>query len=170
MRRLDNGAPLRAAMAEAGLSVRALAAATKEIDPSGTGVSPAMVGRIRAEGTSGRDVMSDESAALIAAALRKPVHLLFGHDVPPMPTVSTVSAKQRARDTARTGGIELMLSAAELSQVIKKHTDWIYDQVKEHPAGSATPCPVHYAGKSFRFFLSEYIPWMDEVGRLAAAA
>lgn len=172
MRRLDNGAPLRAAMTEAGLSVRALAAATKTIDPAGKGVSNALVGHISGEGASARDTIEDANALLIAETLRKPLDSLFTDDASFAVEVSTISARSEIRAAAKEAGIECMVDARTLSAVIGKSLGWVYEQPALHPKGSATPFPVHYAGKSPRYYVTEIVAWMDavHVAELAAAA
>lgn len=82
MHRLDDGQPLRDAMAEAGLSIPLLAAKTRLLDEDGKGISPALVGFYVSTGNSARDVISTRSAHLIARAVDRPVSDLFG-DTPP---------------------------------------------------------------------------------------
>lgn len=153
-------------MAEAGLSVRALAAATKEADPKGCGVAAATIGRVTTGQTTGRDAIKDDAAKLIAAALHKPVHSLFADDAPSAPATSTVHRRTRIE----VPGVEGMLTASELASVIKKTPWWIREMTKAHPEGSAAPFPVHYAGKTPRYFLSQVLAWMDAVRDLVAAA
>ena len=66
MRRLDKGAPLRAAMKAAGLDIPRLAAKTKDVDPTGEGLSRAMVGFIVGSGKTAREECSDRAAELLS--------------------------------------------------------------------------------------------------------
>lgn len=84
LRRKDGGQPLRDAMRDAGLSGPALADATRRIDASGRGISPATVGKLAGQGGSAADACRLRTAWLIAEALDKPMHRLFS-----MPAVST---------------------------------------------------------------------------------
>jgi hypothetical protein len=90
MRRLlrkDTGAPLRAAMRERSLTGPALAAATKRIDPTGRGISPALVGRLTGQGKTAREHCRPRTGQLIADALGCPLEELF---VTPSSSTSTV--------------------------------------------------------------------------------
>lgn len=78
MHRLDDGQPLRDAMAEAGLSIPLLAAKTRMIDDDGKGLSPAYVGFYVSTGASAREEISTRAAHLIARAVDRPVTDLFG--------------------------------------------------------------------------------------------
>lgn len=80
MHRLDNGQPLRDAIAEAGLSIEELAEKTKTID--GYGISPSTIGHMVATGPSGRSKFEDRSCDLTAQALGKPIGELFSHTAP----------------------------------------------------------------------------------------
>jgi len=82
MQRLDSGRPLRAAIAEEGLSIPKLAAATKAIDPEGRGVSQSLIGFLCSTGRSQRENCGDHNGALIAAALKRPPGRLFHTDSP----------------------------------------------------------------------------------------
>lgn len=82
--RKDSGQPLRAAMKTAGLSGPTLAAATKLVDPTGKGISPAAIGRVAGQGETAREQCRLRTAWLIADALNVPLQSLFS-----MPTVST---------------------------------------------------------------------------------
>ncbi|MFE3326818.1 helix-turn-helix domain-containing protein [Streptomyces sp. NPDC059176] len=78
MHRLDNGYPIRNAMKAAGLSIERLAEKTKEVDPAGYGISQSAVGHMVSTGPSGRDRFEDRSCDLVARALGRPIHELFG--------------------------------------------------------------------------------------------
>ncbi|GGV69057.1 hypothetical protein GCM10010294_25450 [Streptomyces griseoloalbus] len=71
LHRKRDGKPLRDAMERAGLSGPELAEATKEVDPTGKGVSPATVGRITGQGETARDRCEWTTAWLVAEALHR---------------------------------------------------------------------------------------------------
>ncbi|MGW1998388.1 XRE family transcriptional regulator [Embleya sp. NPDC001921] len=77
MRRRDDGQPIRDAMRRADLSILRLAEMTKRVDPAHYGVSRSLIGALVATGSSARDACRPRSAALISAALDKPLHDLF---------------------------------------------------------------------------------------------
>jgi hypothetical protein len=64
-------------MDEAGLSIQRLADKTKQVDPHGYGVSKSLVGSLVSQGTSARDNCRPRNAALVSAALEKPLPALF---------------------------------------------------------------------------------------------
>ncbi|MER5694861.1 helix-turn-helix transcriptional regulator [Streptomyces mirabilis] len=80
MHRLDNGQPLRDALAEAGLSIEELAERTRLID--GYGVSRSAIGHMVATGPSGRSKFADRSCDLVARALDMPIKELFADSTP----------------------------------------------------------------------------------------
>lgn len=80
MHRLDNGQPLRDAIAEADLSIEELAEKTKAID--GYGVSRSTIGHMVSTGPSGRSKFEDRSCDLVARALDKPITELFNGNAP----------------------------------------------------------------------------------------
>lgn len=80
MHRLDNGQPLRDAIAEAGLSIGDLARRTRAID--GYGISRSAIGHMVSIGPSGRDEFEDRSCDLVARALGKPREELFSDTAP----------------------------------------------------------------------------------------
>lgn len=84
LHRRDDGRPIREAMEAAGMSGPDLAQATRNVDPDGKGISPALIGFLTGTGRSARDRCRLNSAWLIAQALRKPLQDLFS-----MPRVST---------------------------------------------------------------------------------
>lgn len=86
--RRDEGRPIRAAMDAAGLSGPDLAQITRQIDPDGRGVSPALVGFLAGSGRSARDRCRLRSAWLIAEALEQPMQRLF------MPSDSTSTVER----------------------------------------------------------------------------
>ncbi len=97
LHRKDDGRPIRAAMERAGLSGPELAQATKEVDPTGKGVSPATVGRIAGQGKTARDRCELETAWVVAEALHRrtnaPLQDLFA-----MPTGSTSNIERSTPD------------------------------------------------------------------------
>lgn len=97
LRRKDDGRPIRAAMERAGLSGPELAQATKEVDPTGKGVSPATVGRIAGQGKTARERCELETAWFVAEALHRrtnaPLQDLFA-----MPTGSTSNIERSTPD------------------------------------------------------------------------
>ena len=101
LHRKDDGKPLRDAMARAGLSGPELAEATKRVDPTGKGVSPATVGRITGRGKTARDKCEWTTAWILAVALHKetnaPLQDLFAM---PQPSTSTI---ERSRSHADEG-------------------------------------------------------------------
>lgn len=91
VRRKADGKPLRDAMERAGLSGPELAKATKRVDPTGKGVSPATVGRITGQGRTAREKCEWTTAWLVGEALHKetnaPLQDLFAM---PQPSTSTI--------------------------------------------------------------------------------
>lgn len=97
LHRKRDGKPLRDAMARAGLSGPELAEVTKELDPTGKGVSPATVGRITGQGKTARERCELETAWFVAEALHRhtnaPLQDLFA-----MPTPSTSNIERSTSD------------------------------------------------------------------------
>jgi len=83
MQRLDDGQPLRDAMASAGLSITELASRTKLVDPTGYGVKKSTIGHLVATGRSARPGCLDRAAGLIAEALARPIGELFQSQTSP---------------------------------------------------------------------------------------
>jgi hypothetical protein len=90
LNRKSDGQPLRRAMADAGMSIPQLAAATRAVDSAGRGVSRSIIGALVSRGSFTRDVVRLRTAWLIATALRVPLQDLFD-----MPGAST-STKERS--------------------------------------------------------------------------
>lgn len=88
-------------MQAAGLSGAELAEATKEVDPTGKGVSPATVGRIAGRGKTARNSCEMTTAWFLAEALHRrtnaPLQDLFA--MPPHLTVTV----ERSRSDAEEG-------------------------------------------------------------------
>ncbi|MEU3162238.1 XRE family transcriptional regulator [Streptomyces griseoincarnatus] len=95
LHRKAGGQPIRDAMERAGLSGPELAQATKEVDPTGKGVSPATVGRIAGQGKTARDRCELETAWLVAEALHRrtnaPLQDLFAMHEPSTSTIERSS-------------------------------------------------------------------------------
>lgn len=181
MQRRSGGAPIREAMAAAGLKINDLVAATKTVDPTGRGVGRASIGFLVATGASGRDRLSDRAAELVAAALSAPVEHLFTPDDVAMPaeyastsqmsTGSTVDIAPQAAARRRRGSTaEPMLTLEEEGELIGRGKTWFYRMRQHFPATHATPFPIHYAGKSPRFVHSEVLAWMDAAFPMGLAA
>lgn len=71
------GKPLREAMVRANLTIEELAEATKGVDPTGKGISPATVGNLAGRGKTARERCELSTAWFLAEALRKPLDDLF---------------------------------------------------------------------------------------------
>lgn len=97
LHRKRDGQPLRDAMVRAGLSGPELAEATKEVDPTGRGVSPATVGRITGQGKTARQRCELDTAWFVAEALHRrtnaPLQDLFA-----MPSPSTSNIERSTPD------------------------------------------------------------------------
>ncbi|MFI0236384.1 XRE family transcriptional regulator [Streptomyces sp. NPDC016845] len=95
--RKGEGKPLRDAMARAGLSGPELAEATKDVDPTGKGISSATVGRLTGRGKTARTQCELSTAWLVAEALHRrtsaPLQDLFS-----MPTRSTTTVERSRPD------------------------------------------------------------------------
>ncbi|MFJ8224904.1 hypothetical protein [Streptomyces griseus] len=156
MRRLDKGAPLRTAIKAAGLDIPHLAARTKELDPTGKGLSPAYVGFIAGTGKSAREDCSERAAELIAqaldqevAALFEPVFFTVVESTSTSRSATAVSGKTAARKAAPLP--EQLLDQRELSAFLRKSPSWIDAQIKAaRDAGRQWP-GLHYVGRSRRF-------------------
>lgn len=84
------GRPLRDAMNVAGVSGPELAEATRRVDPTGKGVSAAVIGMLSGQGTSARDRCRLRTAWLIAEGLDVQIHRLFSMPAPSTATVEKV--------------------------------------------------------------------------------
>ncbi|MEU0671303.1 XRE family transcriptional regulator [Streptomyces sp. NPDC006172] len=97
LHRKDDGKPIRDAMARAGLSIPALAEATRRVDPDGKGVSAATVGRLAGQGKTARENCELRTAWLVADALHtetcSPLQDLFA-----MPAPSTSNIERSTPD------------------------------------------------------------------------
>ncbi|MFF7067357.1 XRE family transcriptional regulator [Streptomyces pseudovenezuelae] len=99
LHRKNDGRPIRDAMARAGLSIPALAEATKRVDPAGKGVSPATVGRLVGQGKTARQRCELETAWFVAEALHEETNAPL-QDLFAMPSAST-STVERSRSDAQ---------------------------------------------------------------------
>ncbi|MFF5589678.1 XRE family transcriptional regulator [Streptomyces hygroscopicus] len=97
LQRKGDGQPLRDAMEAAGLSGPALSAATKEVDVTGKGVSPATVGKVAGKGKTANGRPRLRTAWLMAVAVNKPLQDLFDMPGVSMSTDST-STDERSTD------------------------------------------------------------------------
>ena len=98
LHRKGEGKPLREAMERAGLSGPELAEATKEVDPTGKGISPATVGRLAGRGKTSRDPCEWTTAWFVAEALHRKTNAPL-QDLFSMPPHST-STIERSRSDA----------------------------------------------------------------------
>lgn len=85
--RKGDGRPLRDAMKAVGVSGPELAEATRRVDPTGRGVSAAVIGMLAGQGTSARDRCRLRTAWLIAEGLDIQLHRLFSMSTPSTATV-----------------------------------------------------------------------------------
>ncbi|MEV8600494.1 hypothetical protein AB0465_11510 [Streptomyces griseoviridis] len=150
MRRLDNGAPLRAAMQAAGLDIGRLAARTKEVDPDGRGLSRSLVGFIVGQGKTARDECSDAAAGLIAKALDKPCEDLFTGGTP-IPEESTSARRSKTRSRRRAPLPEQLLTQREMARFLRKSPSWIDKQIAAAAEAERQWPGLIYVGRSRRF-------------------
>lgn len=149
MRRLDKGAPLRAAMKAAGLDIPRLAAKTREIDPEGKGLSKSLIGFIVGSGKTAREECSDRAAELISAALDEELTNLFEPVVFTLGE-STSTRKPWTGETRKPLPAQLM-DQRELSKFLRKAPSWIDAQIKDaRERGELWPGLI-YVGRSRRF-------------------
>lgn len=97
LERKAEGKPLRDAMEAAGLSGPELAEATKEVDPTGKGVSPATVGRLTGRGTTARNRCEWTTAWFVAEALHRRTNAPL-QDLFRMPPRSTSNLERSSPD------------------------------------------------------------------------
>ncbi|MFI9824469.1 hypothetical protein ACIHFC_29055 [Streptomyces sp. NPDC052013] len=150
MRRLDKGAPLRAAMKAAGLDIPRLAAKTKDVDPTGEGLSRAMVGFIVGTGKTAREECSDRAAELIAAALDKEVTDLFEVSVFTLGE-STSTRRSQIPQQRKPELPERLLDQKELARFLRKSLSWIDAQITDAKERGETWPGLIYVGRSRRF-------------------
>ncbi|MBL1108033.1 hypothetical protein JK361_26170 [Streptomyces sp. 5-8] len=149
MRRLDKGAPLRAAMEAAGLDIGRLAAKTKEQDPEGAGLSRAMVGFIVGKGKTAREECSDHAAGLIAAVLGKAVNDLF--ETPVFTLAESTSTRRSKSAEPRKYLPERLMDQRELAEFLRKSMSWIDKQIQDAARQGEMWPGLIYVGTSRRF-------------------
>ncbi|MEU0199177.1 MULTISPECIES: hypothetical protein [unclassified Streptomyces] len=149
MRRLDKGAPLRAAMKAAELDIPRLAAKTKDVDPIGKGLSAAYVGFIAGKGKTAREECSDRAARLIASALGREVADLFEASV--FLTSESTSTRRSQIERRKPELPERLMDQAELSQFLRKSRSWIDKQIQEAKERGEIWPGLIYVGSSRRF-------------------
>jgi hypothetical protein len=149
MRRLDKGAPLRAAMEAAQLDIPRLAARTKEVDPDGAGLSKALVGFIVGKGKTAREECSDRAAELIAEAIGREVADLFEASIC-MPTQSTSTRRPKIGER-RKPLPERLMDQRELAGFLRKSMSWIDKQIAEAKERNELWPGLIYVGSSRRF-------------------
>lgn len=152
MRRLDKGAPLRAAMEAAELDIPRLAARTKRIDPEGKGISGSYVGFIVGRGKSAREECSDRAAELIAAALDREVDDLFETPVLMLAESTSTRGSGMPKRQKRPPALpERLMDQHELSEFLRKSMSWIDAQIRDaRDRGELWPGLI-YVGTSRRF-------------------
>ncbi|MDX3066908.1 hypothetical protein PV518_32840 [Streptomyces sp. ND04-05B] len=150
MRRLDQGAPLRAAMKAAGLDIPRLAARTKGVDPTGEGLSRAMVGFIVGAGKTAREECSDRAAELIASALDREVATLFESAVFTFGE-STSTRRTHTAERRKSELPEQLMDQAGLARFLRKSSSWIDKQVQEAAERGDLWPGLIYVGRSRRF-------------------
>jgi hypothetical protein len=152
MRRLDKGAPLRAAMKAAGMDLSRLAARTKEVDPAGEGLSRAMVGFIVGTGRSAREECSDRAAELIAASLDRELATLFESQVFTLRESTSTRRSQTAERQKPERLPERLMDQGELARFLRKSRSWIDKQIQEWAQEHDDDWPgLIYVGRSRRF-------------------
>ena len=150
MRRLDKGAPLRAAMKAAGLDIPRLAAKTKDVDPTGEGLSRAMVGFIVGSGKTAREECSDRAAELIAAALNRELDALFAATVFTL-TESTSTRRSKTEGQRKQELPEQLMDQKELARFLRKSLSWIDKQIQDAKERGEIWPGLIYVGSSRRF-------------------
>ncbi|MEH0428790.1 hypothetical protein QBB34_21145 [Streptomyces stelliscabiei] len=150
MRRLDQGAPLRAAMKAAGLDIPRLAARTKDLDPAGEGLSRALVGFIVGAGKTAREECSDRAAELISTALGMEVEALFIQPVFAL-RESTSTRRPHTADRRKSELPEQLMDQAGLARFLRKSSSWIDKQVQEAAERGELWPGLIYVGRSRRF-------------------
>jgi hypothetical protein len=166
MRRLNKGAELRRAMADAGLDIAHLAEATQQVDPTGVGLSRSLIGFIVGRGKSARDECSDRAAELLALALGRPQEDLFDTESPSSVVGESTSTPrvQILMSDSPPLPVQLMTSL-QLSDFLQKSASWLEKQVQTDPE-----FPVKYVGRSRRFDPAEVLAYTHKRGEERRAA
>ena len=150
MRRLDKGAPLRAAMKAAELDIPRLAAKTKDVDPTGEGLSRAMVGFIVGSGKTAREECSDRAAELIATALDRELGTLFASTVFTL-RESTSTRRSQTGERRKQELPEQLMDQKELARFLRKSLSWIDNQIQDAKERGEIWPGLIYVGSSRRF-------------------
>ena len=150
MRRLDKGAPLRAAMKAAELDIPRLAAKTKDVDPTGEGLSRAMVGFIVGSGKTAREECSDRAAELIATALDRELGTLFASTVFTL-RESTSTRRSKTGERRKQELPEQLMDQKELARFLRKSLSWIDKQIQDAKERGEIWPGLIYVGSSRRF-------------------
>lgn len=165
MRRLNKGAALRQAMADAGLDIPRLVEATQQVDPQGNGLSRAMIGFIVGRGKSAREECSDRAADLLARALHTPLEDLFAVEASSSVAHESTSTPRVQIMTSDSPSLPpQLLTSKQLAAFLQKSLSWLEKEVK-------TPgFPVHYVGRSRRYDPNEVLDFQRHrrAQRLAA--
>ncbi len=157
MRRRNSGAPLRAAIQAAGLTIPRLAEATRKADPDGVGISRATVGFLVSTGKSAREECSDRSAELISSALNMPLTDLFWGELSVV-----VDSIPRDEMQTTTPGLEPLMTAKELLLYLRKSENWLDLEIR---SGRIKPI---YVGRSRRFDRSRVLAELEAAAQTAA--
>ncbi|WP_157877472.1 hypothetical protein [Streptomyces odonnellii] len=131
------------------MSVSLLAAKTKEIDPTGEGLSPSYVGFIVGGGKSVRETCSDRAAQLIAAALDREIADFFEDAI--FRLDESTSTRRTEPGEGPTALPERLMDQAELSRFLRKSMSWIDAQIQEARARGELWPGLIYVGRSRRF-------------------
>ena len=150
MRRLDKGAPLRAAMKAAELDIPRLAAKTKDVDPTGEGLSRAMVGFIVGSGKTAREECSERAAELIATALDRELGTLFASTVFTL-RESTSTRRSQTGERRKQELPEQLMDQKELARFLRKSLSWIDKQIQDAKERGEIWPGLIYVGSSRRF-------------------
>lgn len=143
-RRLQKGAPIRAAMEAVGLDIKQLAAKTRAIDPDGRGLSKSYVGCIVGAGKTARAECSDRAANLISDALE--MELSTGFEAVSYVFNESTSTRGSQIEAVQPLPRELMVQD-ELSRFLRKSSSWIDQQIQNDPHWPG----LIYVGRSRRF-------------------
>lgn len=155
MRRLDSGAPIRAAMRETGTNIPRLAAAI--------GVSPQLVGFVTGAGKSAREECSDRIAELIAKALDVPLGSIFDTEPPSGVAIrSTSTPRMQMQTSADTPLPQRLMTQAELCDFLRKSPSWVDAEItKARKRGQRWPGLI-YVGRDRRFDLQAVLANVDQ--------
>jgi hypothetical protein len=138
-------------MEAAGLDLSRLAARTKNVDPTGEGLSRAYIGFLAGSGRTAREECSDRAAELIAAALGKPIEDLFMQPVFMLPK-STSTRRSQTGERRKSELPEQLMDQTELARFLRKSRSWIDKQIQEWAQEHDDNWPgLIYVGRSRRF-------------------